>query len=146
MAASLEERIQRLEDIEAIKYLKAEAEIYADRMDEEAFCSLLTEDCALIGVKQQHYGRDAIKNNVKFWPFAVHYASNPKIEVNGDTAKGEWYLFMPHTNHENGAMWAGAYYEDEYVKVDGEWKFKVIKLSPWFWSSYENGWAKEPVE
>ena len=54
---------------------------------------------------------------------------NPIIEVDGDTGKGTWYLFQPCTFAEgNRAVWGAARYDEEYVKIDGQWKFQKSEI------------------
>ena len=87
-------------------------------------------------------GHDELRT-VKFWPFQVHYSLNPLIEVHGDRAVGKWYFFRPHTTHENVARWAGGYYDDEYVRDEGVWKFESIRLTNWYLTPYDTGFAIE---
>ena len=69
---------------------------------------------------------------------------SPIIEVAGDEAKGTWYLFEACTYLEgNRAVWGSARYDEEYVRVDGEWKFKRIRLNAFFWAPFELGWVKQ---
>jgi hypothetical protein len=72
---------------------------------------------------------------------------NPSIEVQGDTATGRWYLLEPCTmvtaGSQSQAVWGTARYEEEYVKVNGEWKFKKVHLMPVFWSPFDQGWVKK---
>ena len=46
-------------------------------------------------------GREAIRNFFRgasaIFPFAIHYSLNGHIEVDVDTARARWYLFMPCT-------------------------------------------------
>ncbi|MCE2487679.1 MAG: nuclear transport factor 2 family protein, partial [Desulfurellaceae bacterium] len=84
----LDQRIQTLEDIEAIKQLKARYCAGADERDEEAFVGCFTEDASWDGGSFGHYeGREAIRTFFRAIPdrlsFAVHYVMNPQIEVNG---------------------------------------------------------------
>lgn len=78
-------------------------------------------------------------------PFAVHYVMNPSIEVAGEHATGRWYLLEPCTMvvGSEQAVWGTARYEEEYVKVGGEWKFKTVKLIPVFWTPFDQGWVKK---
>ena len=139
----LEKRIQVLEDIEEIKRLKAKCSLYSDLKEGGKVAELFTEDGSfgseIMGLLQGH---EALRN-IKFWPFMVHYALNPIIEVNGDTGTGKWYFFRPHTTHENVARWAGGYYEDVYAREGGRWKFKSIRLTNWFLTPYDVGFAKD---
>jgi hypothetical protein len=69
---------------------------------------------------------------------------NPIIEVSGETAKGAWYFLGPFTFRKgNRAMWLAARYDDDYVKIDGEWKFKHLRAIGRMSAPYETGWAKK---
>ena len=75
--------------------------------------------------------------------FAIHYSLNGQIDVQGDTARAQWYLFMPCTLGEgNRAMWRAGVDHEEYVRVAGEWKFKRKTSAPLFHTPFEEGWAK----
>jgi ketosteroid isomerase-like protein len=145
----VERRLQALEDIEAIKKLKARYCLTVDQRDEEGFVSLFTEDAVWDGGRFGHYeGREAIRKFFCAIPdvltFAVHYVMNPIIEVQGDRATGQWYLLEPCTMVEgNQAVWGTARYEEEYVRVGNEWRFKNLKLIPVFWSPFDQGWVKK---
>ena len=147
----LDQRIQTLEDIEAIKQLKARYCAGADERDEDAFVGCFTEDASWDGGSFGHYeGRDAIRTFFRAIPdrlsFAVHYVMNPQIEVNGDRASGRWYLLEPCTMLSEGgaqAVWGSARYEEEYVRHNGEWKIHQLRLIPNFWTPFDQGWVKQ---
>jgi hypothetical protein len=42
----------------------------------------------------------------------------------------------------NRAMWLGARYEDDYVKLGGEWKISHLRAIGRMSAPYEKGWAK----
>lgn len=68
---------------------------------------------------------------------------NPIIEVDGDKAKGTWYLFQACTYAEgNRAVWGSARYDEEYVRMNGEWRFASLKLTSFFWTPFDQGWVK----
>ena len=51
------------------------------------------------------------------------------IEVDGDSGTGKWRIFMPCTMMEGGkkvSRWLLGDYDEQYVRVDGVWKFKKI--------------------
>ena len=76
--------------------------------------------------------------------FAVHMVLNPIIEVNGDTATGQWYLLQACTYAEGDkAVWGSARYDEEYVKDGGVWKFRRLKLTSNFWTPFDQGWVKQ---
>ena len=58
--------------------------------------------------------------------FRSHRVGQPEIDVTGpDTATGTWALMDLVLQLEFGVDIRGAaFYEDTYVKVDGEWKIK----------------------
>ena len=146
----LEQRVRVLEDIEAIKKLKARYCAYCDNnYDADGIASLFTEDAIWDGGSfGKCEGREAIRTHFQGAPkrmsFAIHQVMNPIIEVEGDKGKGRWYLFQPCTLGEgNEAAWLAARYEEDYVRIGGEWKFKHLKVFPSFLTPYEEGWVKK---
>ena len=149
----LQTRLETLEAVDAIKKLKARYCQCADARDAEGFASLFTDDGVFeggtFGRGQGRAGIAAFLRGVQqqTLPFALHYVMNPSIEVHGDTATGQWYLLEPCTMATAGgqpqAVWGAARYEEEYVKVEGEWKFKRVHLIPVFWSPFDQGWVQK---
>ena len=46
--------------------------------------------------------------------------------IDGDTARGRWYV-SEHLRRSNGALeLLLAWYDDTYARVDGEWRFDMI--------------------
>jgi hypothetical protein len=41
-------------------------------------------------------------------------------------------------------VWGAAKYDDQYVKVNGEWKFRHLSVASEFWTPFDEGWAKKP--
>jgi uncharacterized protein (TIGR02246 family) len=147
----LERRIRVLEDIEAIRRLKARYADACDRnYDADAIASLFAEDAVWDGGTFGRYeGREAIRaffegvsNDI---PFAMHYMVNPIIEIDGEFATGKWHLFQTCTFAAgNQAIFGAARYDEEYRRIDGEWKFWRLTLTSSFWTPYEEGWVKRP--
>ena len=147
----MERRLKVLEDVEAIKRLKARYCAHCDdNYNPDALGELFVEDAVWDGGDLgRNEGREAIRTFFarasKRRPFAIHMVMNPIIEVNGDTATGIWYLFQPNTLAEgNRAVWGSARYDEEYVRVDGEWKFKNLRVTSFFWTPFDEGWAETP--
>ena len=145
----LEARLKVLEDVEAIKRLKARYCAYCDdNYDAAGIAALFTEDAVWDGgMRGRAEGREEIREFFKRSPdrisFAVHMVTNSMVEVDGNTAKGTWYLFQPCTWTEgNRAVWGSAKYHEEYVRVDGDWKFRNLKLTSFFWTPFDQGWAQ----
>ena|SRR5205823_1154625 len=146
----LARRIRVLEDIEAIKKLKAGYCTCCDNhYDAAGIASLFAEDAVWDGGNfGKHKGREAIRaffrGASQIFPFALHQVMNPIIEVQGERAVGSWYLLQPATLAEGSrAAWLAARYEEEYVKVGGEWKFKRLKVHASFLTPFDQGWAKK---
>jgi ketosteroid isomerase-like protein len=149
----LERRVRVLEDVEAIKQLKAR---YCDRCDDgpydaEGVAQLFTEDAVWEGEGFGRFvGRDAIRDFFRtgrsVFSFTIHQATNPIIEVDGDRASGRWYLLQPSTMVEgNRAIWLASHYEDEYRREGGSWLISHLKTTTRFFTPYEDGWAKTPL-
>lgn len=147
----LERRLQVLEDIEAIKKLKARyCETADDNYNPVEFSSLFTEDGVWDGgeIFGVHQGKQAIKAYFATVPdnisFAVHYcALVPNITVEGNRAHAHWYGLCPMQLAGNRAVWYACVYEDKYVKIEGKWFIKEVKCISLFQTPYEEGWAKK---
>lgn len=146
---TLEERIRRLEDIEALKQLKGHYAAYCDEdYDAQRLAPLFTRDAIWDGGALGRFeGRDAIRaffaGASKVMPFAIHHVTNPILEIDGDRATGRWYLWQPCV-HATGdqALWLAGRYDDEYRREDGEWRFARVTLDLKMLSPYEAGWSR----
>lgn len=145
----LEKRVRALEDVNAIRILKARYAAYCDDgYNPDKIAELFVEDAVWeSGSLGRFEGREAIREFFrgasKIFTFAIHYGLNPQIEVNGDTARARWYLFMPCTVAEgNKAMWRSGIDDEEYVRVNGEWRFKSKTSSSIFSTPFDRGWAQ----
>ena len=135
---TLEQRIQVLEDIEAIRKLKA---LYCAACDDnhnpEKLGPLFAEDATWEAtVMGKAEGREAIKAFLAAVGTSgrirnsAHHAINPVIEVQGDRATGHWRLIMLYT--ENVAADKVRYqriigwYRETYVRTVEGWKFQTL--------------------
>ena len=133
--AEFDNRLTRIEDIEAIKQLKARyCEICDDAHNPDKIGALFAED----GVWEspdfgKAQGRPAIqdlfRNFQKMFSFSQHNITNPIIDVDGDRATGIWYIMGPWTFTESGdEKWMALRYDDDYVKVGGKWKYQHLRV------------------
>ena len=65
------------------------------------------------------------------------------------TAKARFRYFMQAGRHESAGgksiqWWEGGIYENEYVRENGIWKFKVLSPRVVWQADYETGWAHTP--
>ena len=149
--ATLEARITQIEDLEAIKQLKARyCEICDDNHNPDEIVTIFTEDGIWegkgIGTAQGHAEiRELFVGFQKAMSFSQHMVMNPIIAVDGDTATGRWYIFLPSTfRKSNQAKWQGARYHEDYVREDGTWKIKHLRIAgPRMFADYETGWAAD---
>ncbi len=154
----LERRIQALEDLEAIKKLKARYarladEKYIDGMpkgerDLERIAGemvqLFTEDAVWDGGEfgGKLTGRKQIFERFKGanFRFAQHYFLMPHITLKGDNAKARWYLWMAGTMNDGTRAWVVGFADDEYRKIDGQWFKSNMKFTRLFLAPYDKGW------
>ena len=146
----LERRIQVLEDIAAITKFKAD---YALRVDlgrgdvVEMFAEGATLDSGPgFGVANtraeiaEHY-----KNVAKNSPFVLHHIYNPCITIIDEShAKASWLFRAEAILSSTGkAVVICGYYYDEYVKIDGEWKYKSIVNRLFYVTEPGKSWAEQ---
>ncbi|WP_419553422.1 nuclear transport factor 2 family protein [Candidatus Poriferisodalis sp.] len=149
-SSDIEARLQRLEDIEAIKQLKARYCAYCDDdYDADGIAGLYTEDGTWDGspsfpsLNGREEIREFFKGAAEIMTLARHQVMNPIIEVEGDEANGQWLLFQPCTDANAGAVWLAATYLDGYRRVGDDWKIAATRIEVSFFSPYEKGWEAE---
>jgi hypothetical protein len=153
----VEQRLQRLEDIEAIKQLKARyCEICDSNHDPERIASVFAKDGIWESISNPGSGQDGLgiargheqirelfTEFQKLFSFSQHNLMNPVIEVDGSQARGSWYLFGPFTMREsNEATWGACRYRDDYEKIGGQWKHKHLRAEIQLLAPYGKGWAR----
>lgn len=146
----LEEKIQLLEDIEAIRQLKYNYCYTADAGDVEGWLRLFTDDAIADFGHARYEGKNELRRFIAdVFPsecaFTKHHVANPVIKVNGDQATGTWYVNCPATfKPTNEAMWIGGTYEEGYVRQGGEWKCRSMVFKGNYFTPYDQGWVKKP--
>lgn len=157
MPDDLEKRIRALEDIESIKKLRAmycylvDAAAAGDASKWDELLTHFTDDAwADFGLLGRHEGKEAVSRFYKEivasnLSYSAHMVSNPIIEVDGDRATGKWYVHLPCTGKaQNMAGWIQGRYDEEYVRQNGEWKWKSITTTFDFITPFDEGWVKTP--
>jgi len=142
--------MQDLTEIEAIKRLKYKYLRCLDqkRWDELAECFSENATSAYSGGKFSFDGRDAIMDFLSKAMGAdsflsSHTVHHPEIELTSDsTATGTWALqdVVIETNAEI-VIRGAAFYYDEYVKIDGEWKIQ----STGYERTYEETYSRTDI-
>jgi hypothetical protein len=160
MQSEIEKRVMVLEDIQAIKKLKslycylADEGINKDVSKMDELMTYFTDDAWIdfgtADAPDVHKGKEAVRkfykvNVIEVLSYSAHMVINPVIEVDGDKAKGRWYVFVPCTMREtNSASWLFGKYEEEYVKVNGQWKWSSMIFRSEFTSLFAGeGWVQK---
>jgi len=120
-----------IEEIKRLKYKYVRC-LDQKRWDEIAELFVADAVASYGGGAWSFDGRDAIvqflRDSMGSQQFlSAHRVGQPEIEITGpDTATGTWALMDLVLQLEFGVDIRGAaFYEDTYVKVDGEWKIKA---------------------
>jgi hypothetical protein len=149
---SLAQRMQMLEDIEAIKQLKALYCKYCDggwvgpTHDYDQIAALFTEDAVTDGTAGVTQGRENIRRLYRSYqatPFAFHRVTNPIITVENNRGTGNWHVLVALTRPDGQAVWIAGIYDEEYLRTRDGWRIKRLKFTPAFITRYEQGWGKE---
>lgn len=128
---SLLHRVQRLEDIEAIRRLKARYFNACDRKDVDAIRSCFVEgpvhiDYGVVGVFADREGLLKVFVEKGCHPHVVdlHHGQNAEIDIIGaDSAKAAWGLYFYQIDTSTRMLTQlGGRYEDEYRRVGGQWQ------------------------
>jgi hypothetical protein len=159
MASSdLEATIRTLVDIEEIKKLHARYTFLVDENKWDDVIDLFADDAVGewgfggAGSRGRHEGKKAL---TRFFKELVpkeasmfrHMVIQPIIEVEGNRAHAEWYMFGFGTyNLPEGKTpaWTQGKYENELIRKDGKWKFKHLKFEFAIQTPYHEGWVKRP--
>jgi hypothetical protein len=130
---SIEARLRRLEDIEAIQTLKARYCRYSDRGydgagdDPDEVAELFVADGEWQSGAQVVRGQHAIRTlfiDVRHrLPLGVHIVSVPEIVVEEDRAKATWYATIPVLDENRDTSWVIGLYADELVRTEAGWRF-----------------------
>lgn len=142
--------VRLLLDIEAIKQLKHRYLRYVDAADWKALDRLWTEDAwCNYGFLGRFEGRQGIMDGFfrglvsAASSFNAHMVHNPIVEIDGDSARGNWYMTAQTViQPQNQAVWAMGVYEDTFRRVDGEWLIASLAVEFRYYTPYEDGWAK----
>jgi ketosteroid isomerase-like protein len=152
MEKDLETRIRILEDIEEIKQLKSKYVYSLDERDWDAVLDCFTEDAKIdYGVFGKYDGRKEMEEFFKvtlppFATFTIHMTQDPIVEVDGDKAKGKWYMHSANTfTKDNQPVWGGVRYNDELVKEKGKWKINSSVTEIFYMTPFHEGWVKKQM-
>ena len=157
--SNLEARIQHLEDLEAIRHLKHH--YYSHCIDRS-----VAGESAAIEETISRFADDMVVDFTDFPPmegkeavaaffaqgvpallsWCQHRVMNEVIEIDGDTARGRWYVDCPVVFRDGnpfditGPGFVGGRYEEEYVRENGVWKWRKITALLDVTNSFSKNW------
>lgn len=123
--------LQQLVAIEAIKQLKYRYQRTVDQHDWDGLTACFADDavCAYADGAYTFTGSDAIVGFLRSMMdreslLSSHHVHHPEIALTSDTtATGVWALHDMVIDPDHDTYYEGAaYYHDEYVKQDGQWR------------------------
>jgi len=161
--AELSQEIGTLQDAHEVRCLQHKYGYYIDKCLYDEAVALFADDCEMhflggifrgkASVRRLYCGRfrDTFvggKNGPVFGFLLDHPMMQDIVDVAPDrkTAKARFRCMMMAGRHESAEgqtyqWWEGAIYENQYAKVDGIWRIKVLNYHPIWHADFETGWA-----
>ena len=134
----LEQRIDRLEAIEAIKQLKARWWFACDTRDTAGMRACFDEsnfeiDFGFIGRLTDMDAFIGVFESLACHPTHIdmHHGLAPEIRLlSADAAESRWRMrFQLLETEQQQVQLISGFYEDRYVRLDGEWKMRFSKYT-----------------
>ena len=147
--ADLERRLQRIEDIEAIKRTKYRYWRCLDLKRWDDMRAVFSTD-ALVnygGPGLEFRGIEAIlgflTQSLGGATRTVHHGHHDDVEITGPTtARGTWALYnLLYSVEANRAIRIASFYHDEFVKVGDAWRIQSITFEP----LYHEEWRRDDL-
>ena len=137
---SISQRIQSLEDKEAVKDITYRYALYINQgwngmqTNPDALREVLAED-AVWGSSQMNIHEIGIDNIIgslreetKTVLFAMHSYSNPVIRVSGSTATGNWLFWVVSKLAKDTTNQVFMSQDIQYVRLEDGWRIQEVKL------------------
>ncbi len=149
---SLERRITALEDIEALENLNSIYGFYLAHNQWDSLAGIFTEDGIIeIAMRGQYVGRDAVRRNLDLYGeqggeqhglLHNHMQFQPVITLapDGDTAKIRSRALSIMGQFGAYSQWMGGVYENDFTKIDGEWRIQRDQVFNTYFAPYASGW------
>lgn len=147
---TLEQRIQRLEDIEDIRRLRNRYHASLNESRYEQCRALFTEDAVVeLGYLARYEGIDAIDRGFRAMGerdrfFIKQFIHSHDVDVDGDSGTGTSYLEARYGRFGVSYVVAGRY-DDVYARVNGVWKFKAMIAELFYTVPNAVGWTGDEM-
>jgi hypothetical protein len=155
--AALEQRKERIEDVNAIERLQGAYGYYVDRALWDEVANLFADDGTIeIGLDGVYVGKQRVREylyalgggrqGLADGRLSEHLQVMPVITLapDGLTAKARWRAITLMGELGGDAFWGEGPYENEYVKDDGVWKIKTLHWYQALYVPYAGGWQTNP--
>ena len=152
MSDELEARIRRTEDFQEITNLQAQYFFLTDERRTEALVDLFVDDLIweagfdrMTTVTSKPEMLRLLKGANAENTMIRHLPTSPYIEVDGDNARGTWYVFGMVTSltpEGEVAKWVQGRLDNEFKRINGKWKYSRYSFKFNFYTPYEDGWVK----
>jgi hypothetical protein len=155
--ASLEKRVQRLNDDTQVQNLQHSYGYYLDRKMWDDITDLFSEDGS---IEMEHRGAYTGKPHIRralevfFGPSPlrrgelfdhVNLATVTTVSPDGRTARARTaQLSMLGVDGES-AQWEAGTYENVFVKQNGTWKIESVHYYPRMGTDYDKGWGRDAI-
>jgi hypothetical protein len=151
--ATLEQEVQRLEDVKAIKRLQRAYGYYLDKRLSDQLTALFADapgTSVEYGNAGVYVGKARIGEYLE-WLVGTGPRDNElfnhiilqgvvHVADDGMTAKGRWRALIQTGTQGDSAEWAEGPYENEYVKENGIWKLSKVHWYQTLAAPYDPGW------
>ncbi|HEU4650092.1 MAG TPA: nuclear transport factor 2 family protein [Croceibacterium sp.] len=154
--AAYRERVERLEDADAIETLQATYGYYFDKGLWDDAADLFTADGTFeYGQRGVYVGRERIRRAMLlFGPGGLgrgylntHMLLQPIITVapDGRTATARWQGMVMLSEPGANGVWGVGQYENAYVKDRGTWKISILHFYVQAEADYDLGFSRGPL-
>lgn len=115
-----------------IQELKHEYCYATDDLDVDRIVETFTADGVLeVPIHDPIEGHDGLADYFEWfaeqaYETRAHNVFNPVIDVDGDTATGEWYYMVLYTLPGGNFEMGHGHYDDEFVRTDDGWKISSV--------------------
>ncbi|MFM1886427.1 MAG: hypothetical protein RL026_1584 [Pseudomonadota bacterium] len=149
----LEAQLGRAEDMTAIENLQMTYGYYLATLLWDELTDLFHEDGTIeIAMRGVYVGKAAVRRNLNLYGQAglddgvlhnhMQYQPVVTVAADGRSAKLRSRALSMMGNYQRSAMWMGGIYENELVKVDGQWKFIKDQQMNTYFAPYDVGWKE----
>lgn len=166
--ADLEHELGRLQDESQIRKVQYTYGYFIDKSQYNEVVDLFAEDGDVWFLGGIYKGKAGVRR-LYIERFQTHFTQghngprygwlldHPQVQMVIDvapdrqTAKVRGRSMMQAGLHESAegdqrAWFEGGIYENDYVREDGVWKIKALRYFPFWHGSFEEGWAKTPID